>query len=773
MVKFWDSLKIRGLELATQEPEMAGKTKKLSLTRSWSLAQLLAVACAFVVHPVHAIDFKYGNKYNMNNQHSAGTGNVEVNVTWSSVPLLSESTTSYVPLPSGCECLDLAQTNKTCTAFQCHETCNLNIGQCDEFCCSDPDCTSDDIARFQSVGECLPDGSSTDSTLCTDTTSLDQVNEKYNLYVESDDRALNGFLCVSVVNNPIEGEYFNPQTSLVNNYAVLDSSDYTPDYSFAISEASDAESGESAYLPGDNIIAAWGSESLRAIWGGLLSLPTAGPDGTCIDNNYVEYGTDVQVNDCTQVIIDLAATCQEEYGPLSATLFGELLHIGLIPSATVSTPSSNWQKVTVENLYSKSLSNGAITSLQEATSAPTVSPTAAPTLATGSPTVTTTGSPTSVNSTGTPTDAPTPQPTAARRQLQVATVPTTTWDASTQTCQNAVVGVEYTIEHNSIGEISDFQVDLTLANIPLGALDSVAVTQSYHVNFINTESNSVSTAPERVVSGNPGYIKGLPVQAGSITTQDSGTDDEKTAIAYLPDGLAIMSAAGSRGDCFDLTGSSNKWYDVISNTSVMETPVLFGVDAVSTCTVSLTYSDFQDMTSWCVDRRSAPIFTMGADRIGIYGNANPWSAWEWVTLHRETSQLSSTAQSSVPGTLTCANMIDRVSIEILWTNSGELGNPQPMILTARAYVDQSDWQWRKTANSNATQKFTIQHTVTFVEHKLSAEDRFAYKPEVPPIIPAIPADVFYPFDIVSAAPRQNQFTLAAVLLFVFAFAQVF
>ncbi len=703
----------------------------------------------------YAYTFNFDLQYCPNRNYGEGLSKVlKVESSgWDSVPLASSAPGTFPNLPSGCRCVNEAETSEACTAFVCHETCNLNVGVCDQYCCSDPDCTAEEVERFKNTGTCLPDGQTNQVKFCTDTSTLDKVNEKFNMYVDQDDEPLSGFFCVSVDNSAFEGEFYEPQTKHINNVALLNDRTVQSEYVFEGEKQVDGSS-EHFYLTGASIKAALESQdgSLKAAFGGMLTLPTRGVNGECSKDNYVKFGQDVQTNKCLRFISDLEQECGNPYGFLSTSPLGNL-RVAQTPMSLVAS-SSGWLTPSLGTVYALDLSTGQVETTG-ITSSPTTSPTSMPS---SNPTVSPTGSPTV--ETSSPSSSPTSAqatPQGGRRALFSMPNPTA-FNSTTNTCDNALVGVLYKISHNAVGEITEVVVEPTVASIPSNG----SLFQSYQVEFINVDSNPVNVTevgPQRIVSGNPGYITGLPVQAGSTVTDN--TTGTKNAVDLLVDGLQMLAPAGAGGECF--VAGTSPWYESIMTAQAGQTSVLFGVNQVSSCAVRLTYYEFTNMTNWCKDFRDAPLLQLDADVVGIYGNANPYYSWDWATLFRQTEELLQTQPDPSPGALTCRNLIDQVSIEVLWTKSGETANPQAQILSARTVLKQSDWSWGQSLDPGASQDFYISHSVRFVEHKLEEEDTFPYMLRTPPIIPALPSDIFYPFDIAPSSASQSRPTVFAVL----------
>jgi len=670
---------------------------------------------------VRGYDFSYDNQYGPNRQFSLYTDEPVSVESWEQVPM----TSPFPNLPSGCVCVNELESNMTCTAFRCPETCNLNHGSCDVGCCTDPDCSVDEVKQFTLAGLCTVNAPYM-ITRCTDTSSLEKVNEKYGMYVETD--PLSTILCVSVENSPYEGEFYTPHPELINNPDVLSRTIYQPDHSFTVSQYGESPTAQ-VYEKGAAIAAAISSaDTLTDI--GYLSLPTAGPDGSCQTTNFVQYSNDVQRNRCVQHIFNLSSACQQVYGAITPSSYFGSLRIGSSPLSTTNAPQGFIQVVPTE-MYGVDLSTHSRVRIwtSEATYSPTASPTSTPTK-----------SPSLVPTAPTFTGAPS---AAVRRQLSGIPIPAATWNAATSTCENAIVGVAYTISVSSTGIITQVDASISVANI--SSTGSASFSQEFNVYFQNAVLNPNVTVP-RVVSGNPGYIVGLPVQAGNTVTNGTAS-----AVEYSPTGLTMMTAGGPRGQCFLGT---LPWYESLATQSGSKTPVLFGVDTSSSCSVKMTFETFQsELVSWCQDYTRSPIFQLTESVLGIYGNANPLKEWDWIRVSFLYDNVIAPQPSASTTSPICVNMVSSMNIEILWMKSGQVNNPQPMILSARVVYGQSDWKWRSVQSSEQT--FTFTSSVSFIEHGLTDSDTNNYKPEVPPLIPGIPSDVFYPFDIKSSATRTS------------------
>ncbi len=53
-------------------------------------------------------------------------------------------------MPQGCACQKSSVSDDECTVFSCNCGCDLEAGACDYGCCCDPDCSAEEVIRFES-----------------------------------------------------------------------------------------------------------------------------------------------------------------------------------------------------------------------------------------------------------------------------------------------------------------------------------------------------------------------------------------------------------------------------------------------------------------------------------------------------------------------------------------------------------------------------------------------------------------------------------------------
>ena len=191
------------------------------------------------------------------------------------------------------------------------------------------------------------------------------------------------------------------------------------------------------------------------------------------------------------------------------------------------------------------------------------------------------------------------------------------YNAVSQICTNYVTGVLYNVEYDTTtGRIVSIDSKFTTST---GLLPST-ITQTFEIQFNEFGNNAVKFQR----SGNPGYILGSNILAGTKTT-----NGQMSAINYIPDssyGITmpseIYSVSNSRFQCSDSTDYSSR------------TPITFGNDLVGGCTV---YYSLNDLNTNCDGIRATvyQIQTLTASaltHVGIFGNATVDDIGQWVPI---------------------------------------------------------------------------------------------------------------------------------------------
>ncbi|KAI2660018.1 Tectonic-1 [Labeo rohita] len=256
-------------------------------------------------------------------------------------------------------------------------------------------------------------------------------------------------------------------------------------------------------------------------------------------------------------------------------------------------------------------------------------------------------------------------------------------------CNNVVQQVKYAFRYNEVGEILN-----VMASVLLGAIKSVTVPiqQEFQISFMQDISNT----PVLQFSGNPGYVVGRPLSA-----------DPKGS-------LTILQNSGEMQDC--LSGSS------------LRSPVLFGIDMVSGCTLKLSdganCSLVSEVILWALKGQSFP------DHIASFGNSLPQNPLDWVPIQNQTIA-SGTQACSIPLSY---------HLEVKWTKYGALVNPQAQIVSVMETIITNTSSLALLTSADGL--LSVTSSVSFVDVSASASPGF----KVPPTIDAkLPFDFFFPF----------------------------
>ncbi|XP_013880508.1 tectonic-1 isoform X2 [Austrofundulus limnaeus] len=267
-------------------------------------------------------------------------------------------------------------------------------------------------------------------------------------------------------------------------------------------------------------------------------------------------------------------------------------------------------------------------------------------------------------------------------------------------CANVVLKVVYVIRYSSAGELVNASVSLVLGSVLEAA---VMLKQEFQVVFIQAGGEV-----EVQFSGNPGYVVGLPVVSGRRTT------DGITRSIQLRDTLSLLHVSAEDQNC--LQGPHQR------------SPVLFGLDSVSGCTLRL-----EDITNCSLVSRQLLEALRGPDYpldVASFGNSSLDSPLDWVQIKSSISPMD--AQS-------CNIPLSR-HLEIEWTKYGALVNPQAQIVSIKEIIKTNSSSL--VLMSGGSSIVWISSSVTFLP--VSAEARPGYR-AMPSINAKLPFDFFFPF----------------------------
>ncbi|KAJ3335709.1 Tectonic-1, partial [Kappamyces sp. JEL0680] len=193
------------------------------------------------------------------------------------------------------------------------------------------------------------------------------------------------------------------------------------------------------------------------------------------------------------------------------------------------------------------------------------------------------------------------------------------------TCSNMVHKATFDFNYHTSNHLFITGVEVTFYLATQTVSAGSYVSQSFRANF-QLDSTTI-TYPK---SGNPGYVLGMPVLAGTQTTS-AAASSTATAVAYIPDpiyGLTLPT---------DVQSSTNG-YSCPSTTNLQSrSPVTFGENSKGGCTLWLKYSDLSGAAACSTLRANiVALQTLSSqyiNMIGMYGNSSVTNALsEWISV---------------------------------------------------------------------------------------------------------------------------------------------
>ncbi|XP_047418197.1 tectonic-1 isoform X2 [Sciurus carolinensis] len=267
-------------------------------------------------------------------------------------------------------------------------------------------------------------------------------------------------------------------------------------------------------------------------------------------------------------------------------------------------------------------------------------------------------------------------------------------------CINVVLEVKYSLTYTDAGEITKAALSFLLGTVSRAV---IPLQQKFEIHFIQQETEPVP------LSGNPGYVVGLPVAAGFQPQKGSGIIQTANRFGQL----TILHSSAEQ-DCLAVEG--------------IRTPVLFGYNMQSGCKLRLTSA----IPCRLVARKVKDLLRGQGfpDYVAPFGNSRAQDVLDWVPVHFTT--LSSNVKDS------CQLPVALV-IEVKWTKYGSLLNPQARIVNVTAKLVSSSFPEASAGNERTV---LISSVVTFVAASAPAEPGFRARPA---INARLPFNFFFPF----------------------------
>jgi tectonic-1/3 len=640
--------------------------------------------------------------------------------------------------PPGCACQ-----SASCAQFDCGCVCDLHAGECDANCCCDADCSALEVARFRGLGACRPQGPQNLSLASCLSPQLSQslalVNPRARMSVQSSSAGADAVLCVAVDNSPVLGSFLADPGLLPP--ATLDAAGVARAESFrrpspAAAAAAAALAATQSFDVGARVPArkAGPGGALVAAFGGSWRLPAPGggggggsgasgaaPCGLAAGAAFVRFRGDVAPPQQCLYTAPLSAAACADLSP--AAYVGGLL-VGAFPAAAAAR---DFVQVALGSVsFVDAASGGVLAGVGAAASS---------------------------------------------------------WDEASCTCAHALVGLHYSVTYVGASmRIAAVAAHVVVSNVsqPPGLCGFAAVSVPVTTGVSFVPQSLSAAAPVLGRSGGPGYVKGLPVLAGVLVTQAGAplggaapaAGDLLVVARSAPAHSLLASFANlAAGYGFELAGLSLRGPAADGSCALAPAPgsaaglrddasavpVGFGEDLAVSCALDLTPQQLQALcaggggaaspTSAFVGLGS--VLLAGAaggaapvTHVGVLGNADPYKPWQWLALAAGAAQQAPSWDTT--GVFPqCANMPSGVDVELLVAAVGSAGNPQYKVVSARVSYPTSTWTFGREAGGAArTQRFLMTSTVTFTTY--SGDPTVVWKP-APPIIPPMPADLWYPF----------------------------
>ena len=165
--------------------------------------------------------------------------------------------------------------------------------------------------------------------------------------------------------------------------------------------------------------------------------------------------------------------------------------------------------------------------------------------------------------------------------------------------------------------------------------------------------------------------------------------------------------------------------------------VQVGSDISAACVLSMTAAQ---LATACASSDVPVAIAINTTHVGGLGNADPLTPSEWVPLTVQSGGQTATFDAD---TSTCSNAVVGVHVQFMTAFVGKQDNPQLKVVAARTQYILGAWQY--TRGDGMAQAFPVQSVVTWTH--LPDEELKELLPPPPTIIPSLPSDFFYPFEI--------------------------
>nr|XP_046262426.1 tectonic-1 [Scatophagus argus] len=267
-------------------------------------------------------------------------------------------------------------------------------------------------------------------------------------------------------------------------------------------------------------------------------------------------------------------------------------------------------------------------------------------------------------------------------------------------CANVVLKVVYVIKYNPAGEIVNATVSLVLG---FAHETLLSLQQEFHITFVQEDVKE----PAVHYSGNPGYVVGFPLVSGTRRADGIARSIDPR------DTLSLLHSAEHQ-DC--LQGPHKR------------SPVLFGLDFVSGCTLRLEdAANCSLVFETLLDILRGPNYPQ---YVASFGNSPLSYPLDWVPIKSNFN----------PGEAQSCSIPVSLHLELEWTKYGSLVNPQAQIVSVREVIQTNITSLAQL--SGGSNVLSIRSSVAFIPVSAAATPGYRAKPT---INAKLPSDFFFPF----------------------------
>ncbi|KNC46955.1 uncharacterized protein AMSG_03388 [Thecamonas trahens ATCC 50062] len=272
-------------------------------------------------------------------------------------------------------------------------------------------------------------------------------------------------------------------------------------------------------------------------------------------------------------------------------------------------------------------------------------------------------------------------------------------------CRNLVVSVGLTVAYTGDMLVSAASLNFDVVVSAAGA--SANASFSYLADFAVAFVPSDGTVPV-AKSGNPGYAAGLPVRGGfkAAAAATAITAVDLTLAAGDAFGACIAPSLGVPGSRADLA---------------------YATDALFGCRIELDRAELANCAALQNKLVSLLLPNATVNVVAAWGSSETDTPADWTDI-----ALPDAVPTPAQGTGTCANMVVGVHYGFVTVAGGAANNPQHKIIGAQ-----------------------MEYIVGSVTDVAPGSPLALVFPRNPNLIPELPSDVWYPFELGSAAPGTS------------------